>query len=95
MTLFGRDAGARWRTMVMVAMLGCLGSRLPGSQLSALSVRGPAGTGDATMIVGVAYAGGAGKPTLLRGVGPGRADDVSGYLADPQLRVYDATDGNA
>ena len=95
MTLFGRDAGARWRTMVMAAMLGCLGSRLAGSQLSALSVRGPAGTGDATMIVGVAYAGGAGKPTLVRGVGPGLADDVSGYLADPQLRVYDATDGNA
>lgn len=95
MTLFGRDAGARWRTMVMVAMLGGFGGRAEGSQLSALSVRGPAGTGDATMIVGVAYAGGEGKSTLVRGVGPGLAGDVSGYLADPQLRVYDATDGNA
>ena len=56
------------------------------SQFSALSARAPAGTGEQTLILGFVFAGG-GKPTLVRGVGPG-ISTVSGYMMDPQLRVY-------
>ncbi len=58
------------------------------SQFAALSARAPAGTGEQTLILGFVFAGG-GKPTLVRGVGPG-ISSVSGYMMDPQLRVYTA-----
>ncbi len=61
------------------------------SRFAALSARGPVGTGERTLILGFAYAGG-GKPTLVRGVGPGLAASVGGYLRDPQLRLL-ASDG--
>jgi hypothetical protein len=59
------------------------------SQFSALSARAPAGTGEQTLILGFVFAGG-GKPTLVRGVGPG-ISTVSGYMRDPQLRLYTAS----
>jgi len=62
---------------------------LPWSQFSALSARAPAGTGEQTLILGFVFAGG-GKPTLVRGVGPG-ISTVSGYMRDPQLRLYTAS----
>jgi hypothetical protein len=61
------------------------------SRLANLSVRAPAGTGDQTLIVGF-YIGGAGsKQVLLRGIGPTLAQyGVSGVLADPQLKLFNA-----
>ena len=58
------------------------------SQFAALSARAPAGTGEQTLILGFVFAGG-GKPTLVRGVGPG-ISTVRGYMMDPQLRLYTA-----
>ncbi len=58
------------------------------SQFAALSARAPVGTGDQTLILGFVFAGG-GKPTMLRGVGPGLlkgdASLAGKELADPQL----------
>ena len=56
------------------------------SQFAALSTRAPASSGDRTLILGFVFAGG-GKPTLMRGVGPGIATSVSGFLQDPQLQL--------
>jgi len=61
------------------------------SRFAALSARGPVGTGEQTLILGFAFASG-GKPTLVRGVGPGLFMSVRGYLRDPQLRLF-ASDG--
>lgn len=67
----------------------------PGAEISRitnLAIRSRAGTGDDTLIVGVAV-GGAGtvgaKPVLLRGVGPALTGfNVSGVLADPRLELF-------
>ena len=60
------------------------------SQFAALSARAPVGTGDQTLILGFVFAGG-GKPTLVRGVGPGLvkgdANLAGQELADPQLTL--------
>lgn len=58
--------------------------------LSNLSVRAPAGAGDATLIVGVTIGGGTSpKGALIRGVGPALTSfGVAGALADPVLNVY-------
>lgn len=56
------------------------------TQFSALSARAQAGTGDATLIVGFVFAG-SGKPTMVRGVGPGISETVSTYLVDPKLEL--------
>jgi len=61
------------------------------SRFAALSARGRAGTGEQTLILGFMFAGG-GKTTLVRGVGPGLAGVVGGYLRDPQLQLW-AGDG--
>ena len=61
------------------------------SRFAALSARARVGGGEQTLILGFAYAGG-GKPTLVRGVGPGLADSVAGPLSDPRLRLF-ASDG--
>lgn len=54
-----------------------------------LSVRTRAGTGAATLIVGVAVGGSGARPLLVRGVGPGLAAfGVGGALADPSLAVF-------
>ena len=61
------------------------------SRFSALSARAQAGTGEQTLILGFVFAGG-GKPTLVRGVGPGllkTEESLSGKeLKDPQLRLF-------
>ncbi len=61
------------------------------SRLSNVSVRGNAGTGDSTLILGFVL-GGEGKRTLLvRGVGPQLAAfGVTGTLADPRFQIYDS-----
>ncbi len=61
------------------------------SQFSALSARALVGTGDQTLIMGFVYAGG-GKPTMVRGVGPGllKGDNplsAAEILADPVLTL--------
>jgi len=61
------------------------------SLFAALSARAYAGAGEETLIVGFVFAG-TGKPTLVRGVGPGMGEAVVGHLVDPQLRLY-ALDG--
>jgi len=86
------DSGSKFRCVVTVAGAGQVVSNaatltLHGSQFAALSARAPAGTGEQTLILGFVFAGG-GKPTLVRGVGPGISATVSGYLRDPQLRLY-------
>lgn len=62
----------------------------PVSALTNLSIRGPAGTGDQTLIVGFVVSG-TGKPVLVRAVGPTLATfSVSGVMADPRLVVHTA-----
>jgi hypothetical protein len=61
-------------------------------RISNLAIRSQAGSGDQTLIVGVAV-GGSGttgpKPLLLRGIGPGLAAfNVPGTLGDPKLEVF-------
>ena len=60
------------------------------SQFAALSARAPVGAGDQTLILGFVFAGG-GKPTLVRGVGPGllKGDpNLAGQeLVDPVLTL--------
>ena len=56
------------------------------SQFAALSARAPAGAGEQTLILGFVFAGG-GKPTLVRGVGPGLSEYVDGYLRNPRLAL--------
>ncbi|HNW41783.1 MAG TPA: Ig-like domain-containing protein, partial [Opitutaceae bacterium] len=63
------------------------------SRFSALSARAPVGTGDQSLIMGFVYAGG-GKPTLVRGVGPGLLNAGAGLtaaqiLADPRLTLHE------
>jgi alpha-tubulin suppressor-like RCC1 family protein len=62
----------------------------PSSRLANVSVRSSAGTGDQTLIVGLAIGGGA-KLVLLRGIGPGLAQfGLGGTLADPQMRLFNS-----
>lgn len=59
------------------------------SRLVGLSVRGPAGTGSATLIAGLAVTGAGTLDVLARGVGPTLADyGVGGVLANPRLEVF-------
>ncbi len=89
------DSGQRFRCIVTLAGSGSVASTaatltVPWSQLAALSARAPVGTGDQTLILGFVFAGG-GKPTLIRGVGPGLvkgdANLAGQVLADPQLTL--------
>ena len=59
------------------------------SRLTSLSIRGAAGAGDQTLIVGFAINGFGSKQVLLRGIGPALAQfGVAGALADPQLTLF-------
>jgi hypothetical protein len=62
-----------------------------GSKFTNVSVRGPTGTGDSTLILGLNIAG-QGKRTLLtRGVGPQLgAFGVTNRISDPQLEIFDS-----
>lgn len=63
----------------------------PTSAMSNLSVRSVAGSGDSTLVVGYAVAGGD-KSVLIRGIGPTLASyDVAGALTDARLRMFDST----
>ncbi len=61
------------------------------SKFTNVSVRGPTGAGDSTLILGLNIAG-QGKRTLLtRGIGPQLAAfGVGNTIADPQLEIYDS-----
>ncbi len=60
------------------------------SKFTNVSVRGPTGTGDSTLILGLNIAG-QGKRTLLtRGIGPQLASfGVTNRIADPKLEIFD------
>jgi hypothetical protein len=61
-----------------------------GSKFTNVSVRGPTGSGDSTLILGLNVAG-QGKRTLLtRGIGPQLAAfGVSNTIGDPKLEIFD------
>ena len=64
---------------------------VPAARLANLSVRSVAGNGDQTLIVGLAVGGTGSKQVLVRGIGPGLTPfGLSGALADPQLRLFNA-----
>lgn len=64
------------------------------SRLANVSVRTGAGTGDQTLIVGLAIGGAGAKQVLLRGIGPGLTQfGLTGALADPQIRLFSAAGG--
>ena len=66
------------------------------SQFVSLSARALVGTGDQTLILGFVFAGG-GKPTMVRGVGPGLvkgdANLAGQVLADPVLTLNELQTG--
>ncbi len=54
-----------------------------------LSVRTRAGTGAATLIVGLTVGGAGARPLLVRGIGPALASfGIGGFLGDPNLTIY-------
>ena len=76
-----------------VALLEVYDSDVGGStaRLTNLSARTQVGTGDNILVVGFVVSGTAPKTLLLRAVGPGLlAFGVSGVLADPQLKLFNA-----
>ncbi len=59
------------------------------SKLGNMSIRGPVGTGEGVLIVGLCVSGDVPKRVLIRGIGPGLlAFGVPGALADPLLKIY-------
>jgi len=61
------------------------------SRLVNVSVRGNAGTGDSTLILGLVIGGDGQRTLLVRGVGPQLAAfGVTGTLADPRLQIFDS-----
>ncbi len=61
------------------------------SRLSNVSVRGNAGTGDSTLILGLVIGGNGQRTLLVRGVGPQLAVfGVANTLADPSLQIFDS-----
>jgi len=59
-----------------------------GSGLVALSARAEVGVGARVVIPGFVITGTQPRKVLIRGVGPGLAGSVPGYLRDPQIEVY-------
>ena len=57
-------------------------------RLTALSARTQVGSGADSQIAGFVIAGEGTKKVVVRGVGPGLAPGVTGYLADPALRLW-------
>jgi hypothetical protein len=61
----------------------------PFSRIANMSVRTTAGSGSATLAVGLVIAGVGEKPVLVRGIGPSLSSfGVSGVVADPELSIY-------
>ena len=90
----GADAGAYSVTVTNAA--GTVTSNavtltVPAARLANVSVRSGAGTGDQTLIVGLALGGTGSKQVLVRAIGPGLTQfGLPGALADPQLRLFSA-----
>ena len=90
----GADAGAYSVTVTNAA--GSVTSNavtltVPAARLANVSVRSGAGTGDQTLIVGLAIGGTGAKQVLVRGIGPGLTQfGLPGALADPQLRLFNS-----
>ncbi|MEN9661870.1 MAG: hypothetical protein RL324_819 [Verrucomicrobiota bacterium] len=62
------------------------------SRLAAVSVRGQVGTGANVLIVGFVITGSTSKQVIIRGVGPNlAASGVTGYMNDPQLKLFDSS----
>jgi uncharacterized delta-60 repeat protein len=62
------------------------------SRLANISARTAAGTGSQTLAVGFVTQGPGDKTMLLRGIGPSLAPfGVTGYLADPELSLFDGS----
>jgi len=65
-----------------------LSAAAPGQKLFNISTRAAAGTGDNTLIAGIAVSGSVPKRVLIRAVGPGLVQfGLSGVLAQPQLQL--------
>ena len=85
-TLTPSGSGAR-----AVNFLGLGSATATTSKLAGLSIRGLAGQGDQTLIVGYVVSGADAKPVLVRAVGPSLIPQgVSGVLANPRLRIFNA-----
>jgi hypothetical protein len=64
------------------------------SRLTNVSARGVVGAMDAALIIGFVVEGTGTETTLLRAVGPTLSSfGVTGFLADPQLTVFDSSQG--
>ncbi len=59
-----------------------------GSGLVALSARAEVGQGARVVIPGFVITGNQSRRVLIRGIGPGLAASVPGFLPDPQVEVY-------
>lgn len=59
-----------------------------GNRLTNLSTRGFVGTGESILIPGFVFASDAPKQFLIRGLGPGLAPFLSGYIADPRITLF-------
>ena len=90
----GADAGSY--SVTITSSAGTITSNavtltIPAARLANVSVRSGAGTGDQTLIVGLAIGGTGSKQVLVRGIGPGLTQfGLPGALADPQLRLFNA-----
>jgi len=83
--------GNNWISINAVRITGTPSARDEVSAMSNLSVRSVAGSGDNTLVVGYAIAGGD-KSVLVRGVGPSLSNfDVTGAVSDARLRMFDNT----
>jgi hypothetical protein len=77
--------------------MGQIYSAVPSSsaRLSAISVRAPSGSGDATLITGFVIDGTAKKTVLVRAIGPSLAKlGISGALDNPKLELYEGGSGS-
>lgn len=68
-----------------------LGNVSGASKFTNVSMRGPTGTGDSTLILGLNIAGVGPRTLLTRGVGPTLAQlGVPSTIADPKLSIFDS-----
>ena len=90
----GADAGSY--SVTVTSSAGTITSNavtltIPSARLANVSVRSGAGTGDQTLIVGLAIGGAGSKQVLVRAIGPGLTQfGLPGALVDPQLRLFNA-----
>ena len=76
-----------------VVISGEASARTP-SEITNLSTRGSIPTNSDSLIAGVVVGGSSPQQVLIRAAGPSLADfDVTGSLADPELRIFRSSDG--